>query len=188
MRYYRDKVPDIAIPLAVDEKLDPFAKNMPNNESSQQLGDEQQMRGREGYYAVIDFVDDCMGELLDGLEKFGALDNTIIIYSSDRGEIAGDHGLWAKGLYFKEEIRVPLLMWPGASSRAVTAWPIRVADGSLPHICLLAGLLRPGKSRRPRRCGCQRRPARPNLTWPAHVCPFGIRQLGCMYQRHLLCF
>ena len=144
MRYYRDKVPDISTPPDAYEKLDPFSKNLSNNESGQQLSDEQRMRGREGYYACIDFVDDCIGELLDGLEKAEAMDNTIIIYTSDHGEMAGEHGLWGKGIYFEESIRVPLLICgPGIEpGHHRVADPVSLMD-LFPTMCSLAGLPQP---------------------------------------------
>ena len=41
----------------------------------------------------MDYVDDLIGELLDGLQADGLLENTIVIYTSDHGEMAGLYGL-----------------------------------------------------------------------------------------------
>ncbi len=48
-------------------------------------------------YASIAYVDHCIGEILATLEKLGMADNTIVIFSSDHGDLMGDHGLLFKG-------------------------------------------------------------------------------------------
>ncbi len=70
---------------------------------------------RAAYWAMIDHIDVQVGKLLDLLEKSGELDNTIIIFSSDHGEMLGDHGIYLKGPYFYEcGVHVPLIIaWPG---------------------------------------------------------------------------
>jgi arylsulfatase A-like enzyme len=63
------------------------------------------------YYAMIELVDDKIGEILDALERSGQRENTLIIFTSDHGETLGDHGLLFKGCRFYEGlVRVPLIM------------------------------------------------------------------------------
>ncbi len=66
------------------------------------------------YWAQIELIDENVGRLLDFLENSGARENTIIIFHSDHGEMAGDHGLHKKGCRFYEGlVRVPLIIsWP----------------------------------------------------------------------------
>ncbi|HZQ52909.1 MAG TPA: sulfatase-like hydrolase/transferase [Bryobacteraceae bacterium] len=66
------------------------------------------------YYAMIEQVDHAIGRMLDVLKETGQDENTIVIYSSDHGEMLGDHGIYLKGPYFYEPlIRVPLIIrWP----------------------------------------------------------------------------
>jgi choline-sulfatase len=70
----------------------------------------QNLRAREAYYACIDFVDDCIGRLLRDLERDGLLENTIIIYTSDHGEMNGHHGMWNKAQHYENAVRSPLIM------------------------------------------------------------------------------
>ena len=69
------------------------------------------------YYAAVTEVDSGVGRLLDYLETAGALDNTIIIYTSDHGLNCGQHGIWGKGNgtlplnMVEESIRVPLIFY-----------------------------------------------------------------------------
>ncbi|MBC7235930.1 MAG: sulfatase-like hydrolase/transferase [Chloroflexi bacterium] len=67
------------------------------------------------YYAQIELIDDAVGRLLDVLEETGQRENTIVIFTSDHGEMLGDHGLLLKGCRFYEgAVHVPLILsWPG---------------------------------------------------------------------------
>ena len=67
------------------------------------------------YYAEIELIDDQVGRMLDALEASGQRENTIVIFTSDHGEMLGDHGLLWKGCRFYEgAVRVPLILsWPG---------------------------------------------------------------------------
>ena len=67
------------------------------------------------YWAQIELIDENVGRLLNTLKETGQLENTIIIYSSDHGDMLGDHGLRYKGCRFYEGlIHVPLIFsWPG---------------------------------------------------------------------------
>ena len=59
---------------------------------------------------MIAFLDAEVGHLLQALERTGQLDNTLVVFTSDHGEMHGHHGLWGKGLTAYEDCqRVPLL-------------------------------------------------------------------------------
>jgi arylsulfatase A-like enzyme len=67
------------------------------------------------YCAQIELIDDQVGRMLDALEASGQRENTIVIFTSDHGEMLGDHGLLWKGCRFYEAlVHVPLILsWPG---------------------------------------------------------------------------
>ena len=67
-------------------------------------------RARAGYYACISRVDEKLGHLLDALERSGQRENTIVVYTSDHGEMLGDHGLWMKSSLFENSIRIPMIL------------------------------------------------------------------------------
>ncbi len=71
------------------------------------------------YYAMITQVDEQFTRLLAGLEASGQRDDTVIVFTSDHGEMLGDHGLLYKGCRFYEGlVRVPLVFsWPGRIRR-----------------------------------------------------------------------
>lgn len=66
--------------------------------------------GRRGYRAMITQVDRYVGRIRDCLVERGFLDNTIIVYTADHGEMAGDHGLFGKTTFYEPSVRVPLVV------------------------------------------------------------------------------
>ncbi len=70
---------------------------------------------KAAYWAMVDLIDKQVGRLLQILEETEQLEDTIIIFTSDHGEMLGDHGIYLKGPYFYESaVRVPLIIsWPG---------------------------------------------------------------------------
>jgi choline-sulfatase len=76
--------------------------------------DAETRRARAAYWALVNRVDDLVGQILGALERLGLAENTLIVYSSDHGEQAGEHGLWWKQTFYEEAARVPLIVsWPG---------------------------------------------------------------------------
>jgi arylsulfatase A-like enzyme len=75
---------------------------------------------RAYYAALVKQIDDAVGSILQALSETGALDNTVILFSSDHGDYLGDHGLTGKNSFYESATRVPLLArLPGATSRTV---------------------------------------------------------------------
>ena len=66
------------------------------------------------YHAQTEWIDDCFGQLMDALEARGLADNTIVVFTSDHGEMLGSHGLRGKMIFYDESVRIPcLIRWPG---------------------------------------------------------------------------
>lgn len=67
------------------------------------------------YYAMVSLVDEEVGRVLDALEREGLAEETMVVFSSDHGEMLGDHQMLLKGpMMFDCSVRVPLLIrWPG---------------------------------------------------------------------------
>ncbi|MHC4564328.1 MAG: sulfatase family protein [Planctomycetota bacterium] len=62
------------------------------------------------YWAQIELIDENVGRMLEVLEETGQREDTVVIFTSDHGEMAGDHGLNKKGCRFYEGlVRVPLI-------------------------------------------------------------------------------
>jgi len=65
---------------------------------------------RANYAGNITLIDDQIGEILQAIEAKGELDNTVIMFTSDHGEMNGDHGLIYKSCFMNGSVRVPLLV------------------------------------------------------------------------------
>ena len=65
---------------------------------------------RAAYYAAISFIDYQVGRILDYLESEGELDNTLILYTSDHGELLGDYDCYGKRSFLDAAARIPLLV------------------------------------------------------------------------------
>ncbi len=73
--------------------------------------DDDIRRMRTGYFASVAFLDREVGRILDALDELGYADDTLVIFTSDHGDMLGDHGLLAKGAFFYEPcVRVPLIL------------------------------------------------------------------------------
>ncbi len=67
-------------------------------------------RMRANYAGNVTLIDAQIGEILDAIQERGELENTVIIHSSDHGEMNGDYGLIYKGNFLNGAVRIPLLV------------------------------------------------------------------------------
>jgi choline-sulfatase len=76
---------------------------------------------RRAYAASVSVIDAQVGRILDALEARGMLDDTWVIYTSDHGEMGGDHGMMSKCVLYDQAVRVPLIVRPpgGRDARVV---------------------------------------------------------------------
>jgi len=85
--------------------------------------DEQQAREvRAAYYGKISHIDHWIGELLTTLEERDLREETFVLYTSDHGELGGDHHRFAKHSFFEKSVRIPLLVsQPGSYAEGETS-------------------------------------------------------------------
>lgn len=100
---------------------------------------------RAGYFGNLAYVDTEVGRLYDGLEELGLLDDTIVVYTSDHGEMDGDHGIFQKFCLFEPAVRVPFIVsWPGHIPEARVSDALTETLGLYPTLAELTGLPEPG--------------------------------------------
>jgi arylsulfatase A-like enzyme len=77
--------------------------------------DDELDEARAAYYAMVTLVDDEVGRILGTLEAEGLANDTVVVFTSDHGEMLGDHQLMLKGAFHYDcAVRVPLIVrWPG---------------------------------------------------------------------------
>ncbi len=109
-----------------DNKPHAAAWILPPNDGTTE---EQQKKAIQAYYACVSFVDAQVGKLLDGLEEFGLLENTIIVFWSDHGYNLGEHGQWQKQTLFEKSSKEPLLISvPGITRGSRTEAIVQMVD------------------------------------------------------------
>ncbi|MHC4534396.1 MAG: sulfatase-like hydrolase/transferase [Planctomycetota bacterium] len=62
------------------------------------------------YYGLVKEIDDWVGTILNTLEKHGLTEKTLVIFTSDHGEMLGAHGLREKNVFYEESAHIPLLI------------------------------------------------------------------------------
>jgi arylsulfatase A-like enzyme len=81
------------------------------------------------YWGLCSLVDTHVGTILSALHELDLDDKTIVVFTSDHGDMMGSHRLLAKGLMFEEAIRVPLLIrLPGQRSQHRVPGPVSQID------------------------------------------------------------
>lgn len=98
---------------------------------------------RQNYAAMIENIDRRVGEIIARVKARGELDNTLIVFSSDHGEMLGDHDLWAKRHPYHGSVGVPLVVWgPGVRRGAASRDPVTTLDLTATFLDY-AGIARP---------------------------------------------
>ena len=67
-------------------------------------------RARAAYYALITHIDEQIGRFLLALNEYGLAEETVILFTSDHGEMLGDHNLFRKGLPYEGSTKVPFIL------------------------------------------------------------------------------
>jgi choline-sulfatase len=117
------------------------------------LTDAQVRRARHAYYAAISYVDERIGEVLGALAESGLRDDTIVLFTTDHGELLGERGLWYKMAFFEPAARVPLIVSaPGRFAPRRVAEPVSQLDLA-PTLLDLCGLEPDGRSLAPALAG-----------------------------------
>ncbi|HVK04307.1 MAG TPA: sulfatase-like hydrolase/transferase [Armatimonadaceae bacterium] len=101
-------------------------------------------RTTAAYYAMVETVDTYFGQVLRALEQAGQdLDDWVIVYTSDHGEMLGEHGIWEKTQFYEASARVPLIIrWPARFAPRVVTRNVNLCD-LFATLCDLCDVPRP---------------------------------------------
>jgi len=96
------------------------------------------------YCANVTYLDDHVGKLLAALDRLNLAGETLVVYTTDHGEMCFDHGMVQKQNFFEESVRVPLLfrLPSGVGAGTVRCEPVELLD-LFPTFCELAGVTAP---------------------------------------------
>ncbi len=91
--------------------------------------DETLRRLRHGYYASISYIDAKVEALMETLAQAGLQDDTVVVFTSDHGDMMGERGLYYKKTFFEWSMRVPLIFWaPKRFAARRVAAPVSLVD------------------------------------------------------------
>jgi len=84
---------------------------------------------RERYYGEITHIDEAFGEILTTLKDTGFDQNTVVIFTSDHGDMNGCHGHFGKGRMYQEAVHIPLVIrMPGQHQQKIVDYPVMTVD------------------------------------------------------------
>lgn len=99
----------------------------PNN--CKKFGPPTHVKIRRNCSAMVENIDRWLGIYIEELKKRGELDNTIIVYSSDHGEMLGDHNRWGKSVPYQPSVGIPMIIWgPGVVKSVVSDALVSLMD------------------------------------------------------------
>ena len=125
----------------------PMTRGMRAGFRSDEIGDEEMLKARAAYFGCVDYLDEIIGDFIAMLDRDGLLDNTVVVYTTDHGELAGEHGLWWKNSWHEGCARVPWFVQTPEHRRGDVApsdveTPVSLAD-LFPTLCGLTGVEAP---------------------------------------------
>ena len=91
------------------------------------------------YYALVSSLDAQIGRILEAIDASPLHEDTIVIYTSDHGEMAGHHGIWQKQCFYEPAVRVPLMLRLPSDEKGRVAENVSLVD-VLPTLLEIAGL------------------------------------------------
>lgn len=143
-KYWSNGVTKPFVPKSGDTLDHPRTNLLRKRFKTEEIDEEEMLYARAAYFACVDYLDEIIGDMLALLEKEHFLDNTIIIYTSDHGELAGEHGLWWKQGWHEGCTRVPFIIsLPQQRKGEVNAGrintPVSLAD-LFPTVCGLTDI------------------------------------------------
>ncbi len=99
----------------------------------------QILRARRAYYGMLSYSDSLLGRLIDRLDLLGLTENTVVVVTSDHGDMLGERGLWYKMVFFERAVRVPLVFaGPGIPAGHRVPEPVSHLD-LMPTFTAMAG-------------------------------------------------
>jgi choline-sulfatase len=129
--YDHDEIPMPTTGPIADSDDDPHSRRLRHVIASDttEVTDEQIRTARHAYLANISYVDQHVGEMLAVLERHGMAEDTVVIFTSDHGDMLGERGLWYKMNFFEHSCRIPMIMaLPGQVSGSVNSTHVSLLD------------------------------------------------------------
>jgi choline-sulfatase len=146
-KYYQLYKDIVDVPEVTQEMLDelPQVSRLEREKYGfARLTPEQIRKARAIYFGMVTYIDELLGGILRTVDDLGLRRNTIILYTADHGELAGEHGLWYKNSFYEASVRVPhVWSFPGTLPAGRTLDSPVMNMEIFPTLCGLCGLKPP---------------------------------------------
>jgi arylsulfatase A-like enzyme len=123
---------DMLIPESIKDDMEnsPYSKSNGRVQMPEYSDPEKIIYMISNYYGLIKEIDDWVGKILDKLDELELADNTLVIFTSDHGEMLGAHGMREKNVFYEESSHIPLLIrYPGKiESNTIVAGYVSLVD------------------------------------------------------------
>ena len=109
-------IKDMVVPVSINDDMQnsPYKKMNGRLEHPEYADPEKVKYMISSYYGLVKEVDDWVGKILDKVDELGLTDNTLVIFTSDHGEMLGAHGMREKNVFYEESAHIPLILrFPG---------------------------------------------------------------------------
>ncbi len=106
---YMDRVVLPETPADYLETLHPAMQTWREIRGVERITPDQARRALAAYYGLVTYMDARIGETLAAVNETLDPRNTIVVYLSDHGEMAGEHGMWWKDSFYEASVRVPMI-------------------------------------------------------------------------------
>jgi choline-sulfatase len=130
-----------SVPEGHVDQLHPWVQAIRHRSDGEGFTGEQTARARAGYYGCVSYVDEKVGEILRELDDLALTQTTLVVFTSDHGEMMGAHDMWGKRTFYEGSVRVPFIVrWPGSlPAGARVDAPVELVD-LYPTLCQAAGI------------------------------------------------
>ena len=129
--YHDEEVEMPTVPSMQPEEMDVMSRwlHYAHGGDLHEVTDEHIKTARHAYFGMCSYIDDKVGRIVNTLEQVELSENTVVVFTSDHGEMLGERGMWFKQSFYEWSVTVPLLIKiPGKS-------------GNVYELCSLVDLL-----------------------------------------------
>lgn len=105
-------VEDMPVPVSINDPMSnsPYTSSNSREKRTEYADPERIKYMVSEYYGLVTEIDDWVGQILDKLDSLGIADKTLVIFTSDHGEMLGSHGMREKNVFYEESAHIPLLL------------------------------------------------------------------------------
>ena len=133
-RQFYDLYRDVELPLPYDREPATHLRHPVIDEMrrfwnyADYFDPDREREGLKNYYGLCSFLDDNVPRVLAALQASAYADNTQVIYTSDHGDMIGNHGIWGKCYMYEDSVGIPLTLSGPGIAAGVNRTPVSLVD------------------------------------------------------------